>query len=316
MRQPRPAQARGTPEWELSDKQSGAIRYLEHGAPHWRIRWHCHDEYELHLIVATTGKMFVGDYVGNYAPGCLVLTGPRLPHNWVNSTAQGESYALRDRVVHFDHEVMVSAASMLPELQALLPLLEQAKHGIEFFGQAETAERLMVRIKESTGASRLGHFCELMDELVRSANHRLLSTAQIRLPADEALQTKIDRVVNYVLEHYQDRIALAQVAALVGMSEDYFSRFFRKATGNCLSDFINRIRISKACDLLSRTDTQITTICCDVGFNNVANFNRRFRQYKKMTPSNYRKQIRERDTAYRLRLRPPTGNEALGRRKD
>ena len=156
----------------------------------------------------------------------------------------------------------------------------------------------MVRIKESTGASRLGHLCELMDELAHSANHRLLSTAQIRLPADEALQTKIDRVVNFVLDHYQDRIALGQVAALVGMNEDYFSRFFRKATGNCLSDFINRIRISKACDLLSRTDKQITTICCDVGFNNVANFNRRFRQYKKMTPSNYRKQTQQRDAAH------------------
>ena len=134
------------PELELSDKLSGAVRYLEHGSPHWRIRWHCHDEYELHLIVATTGKMFVGDYVGGFSPGCLVLTGPRLPHNWVSSTASGKRYGLRDRVVHFDHDVLVGAASLLPELQTLLPLLEQANHGIEFFGQAQTAERYMVAI--------------------------------------------------------------------------------------------------------------------------------------------------------------------------
>ena len=137
-----------------------------------------------------------------------------------------------------------------------------------------------------------------MDDLVHSQHHRLLSTTQIRLPADEALQKTIDCVVNYVLEHYQQRIAVPQVAALVGMSEDYFSRFFRKATGNRFTDFINRIRISKACDLLSRTDMQVTTICYDVGFNNVANFNRRFYQYKNMTPSTYRKQTRQRDTTY------------------
>jgi AraC-like DNA-binding protein len=78
------------------------------------------------------------------------------------------------------------------------------------------------------------------------------------------------------------------------MSESYFSRFFRKATGNRFSDFVNRIRISKACELLAHSDQYITTICYDVGFNNVANFNRRFFDHKQVTPSDYRKQARER----------------------
>ena len=284
----------GIPELELSDKQSGAIRYLEHGIPHWRVRWHCHDEYELHLIVATTGKMFIGDYVGSFEPGCLVLTGPHLPHNWISHTAPGESYALRDRVVHFDHDVLVTAAELLPELRSLLPLMERANHGIEFFRLAQAAEHYMVQIKESAGAARLSYFCKLMHKLTRSQHYRLLSTAQIELPANEDLQKKIDRVVNYAMDHYQGRIVLAQVAALVGMSEGYFSRFFHQATGNRFSEFVNRIRISKACDLLSRTDMLITTISGEVGFNNVANFNRRFHQYKNMTPSQYRKQTRQR----------------------
>ena len=284
----------GMPELEISDKQSGAIRYLEHGIPHWRVRWHYHDEYELHLIVATTGKMFIGDYVGSFESGCLVLTGPRLPHNWISQTAPGESCALRDRVVHFDHDTIVSAAALLPELRTLLPLMERANSGIEFSGLSQSAERYMIQIKESSGAERLGYFCTFMDELARSQDYRLLSTAQIELPATEDLQKKVDRVVNFAVEHYQDRITLAQAAALVGMSEGYFSRFFHQVTGNCFSDFVNRIRISKACDLLSRTNMLITNISGEVGYNNVANFNRRFHQYKNMTPSHYRKQTRQR----------------------
>ena len=47
----------------------GFIRYLEHGFPNALVRWHYHDEYELHLIVETSGKVFVGDYIGQFAPG-------------------------------------------------------------------------------------------------------------------------------------------------------------------------------------------------------------------------------------------------------
>src|SRR5690349_8668291 len=57
----------------------GHVRFLEHGFPNPLVRWHYHEEYELHLIVATRGKVFVGDYIGHFEPGHLVLTGPRLP---------------------------------------------------------------------------------------------------------------------------------------------------------------------------------------------------------------------------------------------
>ncbi len=74
------------------------------------------------------------------------------------------------------------------------------------------------------------------------------------------------------------------------MSESRFSRFFRRATGNTFTDFVNRVRINRACQLLMETERYITHICYDVGFNNVANFNRRFLDIKGMTPSEYRKQ--------------------------
>jgi len=227
----------GMPELEISDKQPGAIRYLEHGCPHWRIRWHYHDEYELHLIVASSGKMFIGDYIGSFRPGCLILTGPRVPHNWVSNLPDGTHYELRDRVVHFDHAVIMDAVTLLPELSMLLPLLERAKHGIEFLRHADTAEKYMLRIKESDGAARVGHFYELLDLLTRSPDQKLLSTTQIDLPANHELQKKVDCVIRFVMDHYQRKIALAQVAALVGMSEGHFSRFFSQSHGQLLQRF-------------------------------------------------------------------------------
>jgi len=83
-------------------------------------------------------------------------------------------------------------------------------------------------------------------------------------------------------------------AGQLGMSESRFSRFFRRATGNTFVDFVNRVRINRACQLLMESDRYITQICYDVGFNNVANFNRRFREIKGMTPSEFRHQAEHR----------------------
>ena len=85
-----------------------------------------------------------------------------------------------------------------------------------------------------------------------------------------------------------------EVAAELGMSESRFSRFFRRATGNTFTDFVNRVRINRACQLLMESDRTITAICYEVGFNNVANFNRRFLEIKGMTPSEFRRQAERR----------------------
>ena len=60
-----------------------------HGYPYRTVRWHFHPEYELHQVVATKGRYFVGDFIGEFEPGNLVLTGPNLPHNWVSDVPEG-----------------------------------------------------------------------------------------------------------------------------------------------------------------------------------------------------------------------------------
>ena len=69
-----------------------------------------------------------------------------------------------------------------------------------------------------------------------------------------------------------------------------FSRFFRKETGNTFTDFVNRVRVSRACQLLMDTEQSIGRICDEVGFHSPANFNRRFLEIKGMTPSDFRRQ--------------------------
>ena len=91
---------------------AGLLRYVSHGAPSPLIRWHYHEDYELHLVVATSGKFFVGDYIGNFEPGNLVLTGPRLPHNWISADLPPEGVPLRDHCIVFNRSPIEQATQI------------------------------------------------------------------------------------------------------------------------------------------------------------------------------------------------------------
>ena len=272
----------------------GHVRYLEHGFPNPLVRWHYHEEYELHLIVATRGKVFVGDYIGHFEPGHLVLTGPRLPHNWISTDVPADGVALRDMVLQFPDAPLRQAAALIPELAEVLPLLERARHGIEFFGMSQRAHERCARIRQSHGLARLAEFAELLSDLLHCNEYRLLSTVQLQSFEDDAGLARIGGIVDYLSEHYSEKFAMGDLCQRVGMTDSSFSRYFRRATGNSFTDFVNRLRINKACQLLMETDRYVTNVCYDVGFNNVANFNRRFREVKGMTPKEFRRQAEAR----------------------
>lgn len=278
-----------TPEIERRCYE-GLMCYLEHGYPSPLVRWHCHEEYELHLIVSTSGKLFVGDYIGEFIPGHLVLTGPRLPHNWISSSDVPEGgVPLRDMVLQFAHEPLEQAAKNIPELREILPMLELSTYGVEFLDCGSEAEEYFLRIRETTGTERFAEFLKFICRLARKTNYRLLSSVKMQSFDNDVDLAKINTVLNYITENFCNQMSAELVAEQLGMSLSKFSRFFRKATGNSFTDFVNRIRINKACQLLMNTDQYVTNVCYDVGFNNVANFNRRFLELKGITPKEFRR---------------------------
>jgi AraC-like DNA-binding protein len=266
------------------------------------VRWHFHKEYELHLIVASSGKVFVGDYIGNFYPGTLFLTGPNLPHNWISQVEEDEVVAKRDMLVNFTEELLESGNQVFAELKTLTPLLERAQYGIEFRCKRtiRQAMKLMQKIADSNGMTRLGHFFILLELLAASDDFQLLSgTTASQLSDDHAVE-RTNKAVEYIFTHYARELTLEEVADHLGMKPTYFSRVFKQATGRTFVEFVNRLRISKSCELLADGDKPVTDVCFESGFNNISNFNRRFQKLKGMTPSHYRRLAVQRLTEQNL----------------
>ncbi len=288
----RPALSLSDPSYELINPQEySSIFTREHGFPSPLVRWHYHKEYELHLITHSTGKVFVGDYIGNFYPGNLILTGPNLPHNWISQVEADECFPQRDQVVTFTDELLQSARTMFPEMTTLDDLLQRARFGIEFQSQEMVSEasQLMQKIIHSNGLRRLAAFFEMMSLLAESEQYQLLSSGHYLNLDGERNPYRVNQAVNYICEHYHRDLTAEDVAEHVGMQPAYFSKFFRQATGRRFVEFVNSMRITRACDLLTHSQMPITEICFEVGFTNISNFNRRFQAMKNMTPSFYRR---------------------------
>lgn len=265
------------------------VRCIEHGSPTPLERWHCHDEFELQLIVGARGRAFVGDYAGFFEPGHLVLTGPRLPHNWISTDLPPTGLSVRSLVIQFREEPIRAGMSVIHELSEVASLLDRARYGVEFFGVSDEVRQRFHRIKGCHGLERFAEFVALLCLLKRCVDYRLLSSdPAIGLTSGHA-PSPIKTVVDYVHENYAEPISVAQMAAMVHMSESKFSRYFSKEADCHFTAFLNRVRIHKACELLLDSEDQIANIGYAVGFNNIANFNRRFREVKAVAPSEFRR---------------------------
>lgn len=277
------------PEFEIVDWSRQSLRYLEHGWPDPLCRWHAHAEYELHLIVTSSGTAFVGDYVGDFGPGSLFLTGPNLPHNWVTDPAHGKSYNLRDMLVQFPQSSMDRLIKAFGDFREIQPLLDQAAAGVEFHGLSlEYTRTQMLRIRESNGGAQVAAFIDFLVALSRHQNRAALSLIRLKQSSNSKRQSQIGEAVDYIVEHYTEELSISRVAQISGMSEASFTRYFKQVTGNRFSEFVNLVRVRQACSLLIETTEPVSSICFDSGFQNLANFNRQFLRLKGCTPSNYR----------------------------
>ena len=99
---------------------------------------------------------------------------------------------------------------------------------------------------------------------------------------------RVQKVQDYIDQHYNEEIRLGQLADLVSMTSVSFSRFFKLRTGKNLSEYIIDIRLGHATRMLVDSTMSIAEICFECGFNNLSNFNRIFKKKKNCTPKEFR----------------------------
>ena len=272
---------------QVRDDQS--FKIWSHGYPYRTVRWHFHPEYELHYVTATEGDRYVGDHIGPFRAGDLVLVGPNLPHNWISDIPEGESVDERCLILQFTDGFIAGCMATFPELRFLQPLLKDSFRGVRFAPSlSERAGPLMRALLTASGASRIAIFIQILDLIGNAEAPVPLASIGFQPDPSAYLSSTMNLVLQHIGRNFMRGLSEIDLARLSRQSVSAFSRSFRRHTGLTFVQYVNSLRIELACQHLSQADLTITEICYEVGFNNVSNFNRQFLALKGMPPSKFR----------------------------
>ena len=262
-------------------------RQLPDGIP---FQWHHHPEFELTLTLNSRGQRFIGDHIGTYEDGDLVLIGPNLPHTWVSREAAGPGPHVA-QVMWFHPDWAAALGATLVELRPVTALLARARQGLHFsHDMSGEAQRQVTALFRRPPEARVLPLLELLQLLATDEGATPLATALAPVPTGTD-RTRIDRVLDHIHLSYAEGLSLPALADIAALSVSGLHRMFHRHTQQTITGYVTALRIGEACALLSGTARPIAHIASDVGYESLANFNRQFRAAKAMTPRGYRQRF-------------------------
>lgn len=129
-----------------------------------------------------------------------------------------------------------------------------------------------------------GLFFEFFYEMLQ--NHFIIP---VRAESNRNLAS-VKTVLDYISMHYSEPLSVSSLAALSNYSECYFMKLFRQYTGKTVVEYINDFRMDKAKHLLVHSDSSVTEIGVQVGFNSSSYFIKKFQEANGISPHKYRRQ--------------------------
>ena len=247
--------------------------------------WHYHPELELTLIVKGEGTRFVGDSIEPFSDFDLVLLGKNLPHHWV-SIKEGTLEKQKAIIFQFDETVFHG----FKECYHFKSLFDLASKGIYFGNPSKSIIDRILNFEALPSFEQLISFMSLVQDLSLEKNKTILASENFTpIRKNGYGEQKFSEVNNYILEHLNKKITVNHMAEITHMVPQSFCRWFRKHSGHSFINFLNRTRVEMSCHYLLTSSESIQHIAFTCGFETISHFNRTFKKFKDISPSQFRK---------------------------
>jgi AraC-like DNA-binding protein len=249
--------------------------------------WHYHAEIELTLVTKGSGAVHCGNSILPLREGYIYCFGPNLPHAFIS---QPRSPHAAWSVLHFRLGDFGEPFWDKAQTSPIAKMLERCRNGLVFPAAPKTPLETSFLTIPRTG--RLSAFLALLEELALSTYGRTISRLPLPDPQLNS-HTLLHRAIRHAEDALSGPVSQSKVSAELRMSPQAFSRFFKNLTGRTFQRYCNELRIAQVCSSLETGTATISEAAFAAGFNNLANFNRRFRDVTGQSPSDYLASIRE-----------------------
>jgi len=241
------------------------------------------------------GKAYVEAGEENYVlePGNLIVFYPQMAHA-IYSAGQ---LPIRYYVLKFDPVHLNISGSALPPISSLIAMAAvEQKLSVYFSKEKFNQEKMKQLIQGSVktleekqfGYDIIMHsnYCLLMAEILRVWKQEGFQIKKRK--KETVLSEKFTEVSEYISQHYQEDLSVAELAEKFHMSYSYFAAIFKEYYGQTCKEMILTVRLQKAEDLLQFTNFDLTYISQETGFCDCSHFIKAFKQKYGVTPRKYR----------------------------
>jgi len=252
--------------------------------------WHIHPEFELVYIHSGSAERHIGSNVSRYTDGDLLLIGSNIPHSNLGNVECKDNYEI---VVQLSIDFVRNKFGSIIEFRNISKLFERSNHGISFGNPVKIkVGELLIKMNNQESLTKLLTLIDILNILSKSNDYTLLNANAVTVELQSNDYERIQKINEFVSSNFSRSIKLSEMAALTGLTETSYSRFFRKVTGKTFSTFLNEYRVQKAGTMLLECNNSVTDVMLESGFSEPTYFSRTFKKVTGQTPSEYRKKRR------------------------
>lgn len=249
--------------------------------------WHWHSYFEITWVLEGKGNYFVNGQEYTMEKDDIIIFNNVEPHGW--KLLGGNMKLL---VMIFSPEFVAEKISLF-DAEYLKPFVERGSNFKNRVGREEKVnEEIRISIREiyqEWNERKEGYPLMIKANVLRILT-MLIRAYQDETKSGEMLKEKknamkrLEQAFTYINDHYCEKITLEEVAASVYMSSNYFSSYFRRVANISFSDYVTRLRVNRAREMLRENGANVTEIAMECGFNNISNFYRLYKKHMGKTP--------------------------------
>lgn len=272
--------------FKIPKPKNEALVYQEDQGRIFYDQLHQHSEIQISLIIKGRGSFIVGDTINEFQENNILVLGANVPHVFKsdpNKTQESIMFSL-----FFTQTSFGNVFFELSDMADIRDFFKDSEYGMKVLTNKKKIIKHFHKLNQQNKIERIASLLKIIS-LISEAQTSPLSSFVYKKKYTDDEGKRMNNVFKYAMERYYEPITLDEIADKANMSKNSFCRYFKKRTNKTFFQFLIEIRIENACKIIyEHPDISISSISEQCGFKNIANFNRKFKEIKGVTPRQYR----------------------------